>query len=62
MICVMRLCLNICIIWECLITPKDIKQYMSDLVGYGLLIPLIPDNPGHSNQKFVSVRIIFILS
>ena len=24
---------------------------MSDLVEYGLLIPLIPDNPGHSNQS-----------
>lgn len=43
------------VLWECLITPKNIKQYMSDLVEYGLLIPLIPDNPGHSNQKFVSV-------
>ncbi|WP_368347524.1 hypothetical protein, partial [Parabacteroides merdae] len=35
--------------------PKNIKQYVSDLVEYGLLIPLISDNPGHSNQKFVSV-------
>ena len=24
---------------------------MSDLVEYGLLIPLIPDNPGHSNKS-----------
>ena len=34
---------------------KNIKQYVSDLVEYGLLIPLIPDKPSHPGQKYVSV-------
>lgn len=34
---------------------KNIKQYVSDLVEYGLLIPLIPDKPNHPGQKYVSV-------
>lgn len=33
---------------------RNIKLYVSDWVEYGLLIPLIPDNPSHPEQKYVA--------
>ena len=33
---------------------KNLKQYVSDLVEFGFLMPTIPDNPSHPGQKYIT--------
>lgn len=33
---------------------KNLKQYVSDLVEFGFLMPTIPDNPSHLGQKYIT--------